>query len=483
MQRHALAHPGQPVTLPVAGGDPEPVVADADLDLRVEVAQHDLHPPRRDGVLEDVRQRLLGDPMDAHPHLVGQVACRALDLEPDRQAGAGEPAHQAGQVGVPLARPQHAEQPAHLGQRVPAGLGDLRQRPARRCGVARRGVAAAVGLRDHHRQRVGDHVVQVAGDPRALARRADLRLLVALDLQRRQPGAAGDPPVGQERDEQHVPGHDGGAEDEAVEHAGKRRERRHHDAPYQGGGEPDRPEPGRPVHQEGVEGDERRQVGHQHVLGDRELHEAGGHHGREHDHRCARRERQRRDQRQRHQHLLGARRHRGVVGDQAARDQLGGDEQRRDRGDGVIACMRVTIEPAVEATEQEPIIRRTWRVGGRRGRRLRPATPGWPYPRVPADPYARRGPAMATRARRRRRLCAQSTSTGPQGAAWRERSSTSRSSTRAPGRLTPSNHPTQGVPHAAARFRRVRRQAHRRPRPRRVRRVLELERRHRPPRR
>jgi hypothetical protein len=114
VQRDALAHPGQPVALTVTGGRRAPVVADAQLDLRLEVAQHDLHAPRRDRVPEHVGQRLLGDPMQTRPHPVRQVARRALDLEPDRQAGSGEPPHEAGQVGVLLARPQHAEQPAHL---------------------------------------------------------------------------------------------------------------------------------------------------------------------------------------------------------------------------------------------------------------------------------------------------------------------------------------------------------------------------------
>ena len=73
--------------------------------------------------------------MDAQPHLGRELARRALDLEPDRQAGAGEPADEARQIGPLLASPQHAEQPAHLRERVPAGLGDLRQRPARRARI------------------------------------------------------------------------------------------------------------------------------------------------------------------------------------------------------------------------------------------------------------------------------------------------------------------------------------------------------------
>ena len=322
MQRDALAHPGQAVALAVAGGDRAPVVADGQLDLRIEVAQHHLHAPRRVRVLEHVGQRLLGDPVDAQLQLGRQLARRALDLELDRQARAREPADEARQIGALLAGPQHAEQPAHLGERIAAGLGDLRQRAARRVGILGRGVAAAVGLGDHHRQRVRDDVVQLARDPRALLRRPDLRLLVALDLERGQPGAAADPPVGEQRRHQHLGGDDGGPEDEAVEHAGERRSRRHHRAADERDAQPDRLQPARPVRDQVVEGDQRRQVGDQHVVGDRELDAARRHHGREDGDRRARPERQRRDERQRQDDLRGRRRDRRVGGEQPARDQL-----------------------------------------------------------------------------------------------------------------------------------------------------------------
>jgi hypothetical protein len=130
------------------------------------------------------------------------------------------------------------------------------------------------------------------------------------------------------------------------------------------------------VHHQEVQRDQRCQVGHQHVVGERELHEARRRHDREHDDRRTRSERQRRDERQRHEHLLGARRDGRVVGEQPARDQLARDEHDRDRGDQLIAGERVTIEPAVQASEQEPIIRRVPRSDGgaaRAGRGLRSA--------------------------------------------------------------------------------------------------------------
>ncbi len=185
-------------------------VADGELDLRIGVAQHHLHAPRRVRVLEHVGQRLLGHPVNARLQLCRQLARPTLDLELDWQARAGQPADQGPQIAALLARPQHAEQAAHLAECVPAGLGDPRQRPARRVGIPRRGVAPAVGLGDHHRQRMRDHVMQLARDPRALPRRPDLRLLIALDLQRRQSGMAADPPLGEQRRQQHVSGDDRG---------------------------------------------------------------------------------------------------------------------------------------------------------------------------------------------------------------------------------------------------------------------------------
>jgi hypothetical protein len=107
-----------------------------------------------------------------------------------------------------------------------------------------------------------------------------------------------------------------------------------------------------------VEGDQRGQVGHEHVLGHRELDEAGRHHGREHGDRRVRAERQRRDERERDDDLRGRRRDRRLVGGQLARRQLGRDEQRDDRGDQVVPRERVPVEPGVDASQQGPSI---WR--------------------------------------------------------------------------------------------------------------------------
>ena len=101
-----------------------------------------------------------------------------------------------------------------------------------------------------------------------------------------------------------------------------------------------------------VDGDERREIAHEHVLGNHELQEGGRHHGHEDRDRRTRAKHQRRHKRQRQDNLLGARRDHRVIGEQSARDQLCRNEQHRDRANQVIACKRVAIEPAVKASEQ-----------------------------------------------------------------------------------------------------------------------------------
>ena len=167
----------------------------------------------RAGVLEHVGQRLLGDPVDREARAGRQVARLAhadergaqaagpdlLDQRADvglgglrgealaravaQPARAGEHGHGPGGGGRLGAAPQHAEQAPHVRERRPAGLGDGAERPGRRRGVGVGRVPAAVGLRDHHGERVGDDVVHLPGDPGAFGRGRDLGLLVALDLE------------------------------------------------------------------------------------------------------------------------------------------------------------------------------------------------------------------------------------------------------------------------------------------------------------
>ena len=111
---------------------------------------------------------------------------------------------------------QHAEQPAHLGERLAAGRRHGLHRRRRLLGRALGREDRAVGERDHDRQVVRDDVVHLARDARALGRRGDQALLVALELESR--GAI------LERGEQRP-----AVADARSEHAGRDRERRQPD--------------------------------------------------------------------------------------------------------------------------------------------------------------------------------------------------------------------------------------------------------------
>jgi hypothetical protein len=82
---------------------------------------------------------------------------------------------------------QDAQQPAHLGQRLTAGGLDGAERADRRVGIAVEDAPRSAGLHDHDRDRVGDDVVQLARDPRALAHHGVALALAALALDLARP--------------------------------------------------------------------------------------------------------------------------------------------------------------------------------------------------------------------------------------------------------------------------------------------------------
>ena len=128
------------------------------------------------GVLEGVRQGLLHDPVGHQLGAAGRLRRRALLGELHRLPGPAGPLHQRRQpVDGPGRRPgpgavvgvEQFEQVAQVGDRPPAGVGDGGQRLVQ--AVGRRGqVPRGLGLHDHRRHMVGDHVVELAGDAGAL---------------------------------------------------------------------------------------------------------------------------------------------------------------------------------------------------------------------------------------------------------------------------------------------------------------------------
>jgi hypothetical protein len=113
------------------------------------------------------------------------VESSAGDLHPlrgevgrDRLAGPGRERS----IAPPLAV-HDAEQAAHLGQRLAAGLLDDEQRLAADPVVAVEQQPRGPALDGHHAHAVGDHVVQIAGDPGALRRHGGARPFLAVALE------------------------------------------------------------------------------------------------------------------------------------------------------------------------------------------------------------------------------------------------------------------------------------------------------------
>ena len=127
-------------------------------------------------MLERVRQRFLHDPKRGQVDPGGQLDRRPLDVQLDVAAGGPQLLHQRIEGAEPrlrrdhhllIAGAQHAEQPPQLGQRLAAAGLDGAERPAGVAGVAQQ-LRPGLGLHDHHRHGVRDHVVQLPGDPGAL---------------------------------------------------------------------------------------------------------------------------------------------------------------------------------------------------------------------------------------------------------------------------------------------------------------------------
>ena len=141
----------------------------------------------------DVDERLLHDAKGGGVDAGRQVDGLAGHLELDGQPGgahARDERADALQRGLRserellVAAAQDAEQPPQLAERLAAGLLDRGDGGARALGVGRHGALGGRGLHEHDRDVVGDDVVQLARDPRALAEhRRRLALgAVALDL-------------------------------------------------------------------------------------------------------------------------------------------------------------------------------------------------------------------------------------------------------------------------------------------------------------
>ena len=150
------------------------------------------------GVLERVGERLLHDAVGGEVDAGGQRARLALDVQRDRQAGRRARARRARR-----ARERRLRRRALVAVRA-ARRAAAASRSARRGRCARSGppprppardrasriAPRAARLDDHHRHRVGDHVVHLARDPPALVGRRPQRLLLARLLRAGRPPRA-----------------------------------------------------------------------------------------------------------------------------------------------------------------------------------------------------------------------------------------------------------------------------------------------------
>ncbi|MCO5594547.1 hypothetical protein L7F22_048579 [Adiantum nelumboides] len=199
VQGGALPHAGQAVAAARWGGDGAAgaLVVDAHGQLVGGPPQVDVGGHAGPGVLDDVGQRLLHDPVDGQAGTGRELPRGADGPQVDRQpagadlldergdvTGAGLRTRRVG-VGVVVRTgvAQHRQQAADVGQRGPARRRDAGEHLDGLRRVALRGELAAVGLGDDPGQRVRDDVVHLAGDPRPLGQQLETDLLAAALLQ------------------------------------------------------------------------------------------------------------------------------------------------------------------------------------------------------------------------------------------------------------------------------------------------------------
>ena len=175
-KRDSLAHAHEPVTCVVRFPRALSVVGDLELELPTRVAD-DHAGVRRPGVLEDVGESLLNDPVGRNRHPWGKRDLRTLDVELDWNPCLAHLRHQLIELGQRGLRrmggrlvgdTQHPQQASHLRERLAAGLLDRLQclRGDRLPASQRHPLGP--GLDDHHAHAVGENVVQLAGDSRSL---------------------------------------------------------------------------------------------------------------------------------------------------------------------------------------------------------------------------------------------------------------------------------------------------------------------------
>ena len=157
------------------------------------VGDGDARRVRAGRVAQRVGQRLLHDPVGGHVEAGGELGGLAVDVSdassPAARTCVDELVDAAQrrlrrELGAGVGLAQDAEHAVQLADRLAAGLLDAGERLALAFAgrVAAEQPAHAARLQDHHRDAVGDRVVQLARDPRALLDDRGAGLLLALEL-------------------------------------------------------------------------------------------------------------------------------------------------------------------------------------------------------------------------------------------------------------------------------------------------------------
>ena len=268
-----------------------------------------------------------------------------------REVGArlecGVPGRTSGTFGARVA--EGREQPAHVGHRLAAGRDDVLDRRARPLVIATDEYARRLGLGDHHRQRVRDHIVQFARDATAFVGhgtafglQAQLRGLLEADLLR-SPRATRLAPIPAERPGRPDRGHQESGERDDRPRAGigfgretmHHRHRRHQRRSDQSDDEGARVGPSvvtrcRCVHEHDEDGAARLQ--HRDVRRTRQARDDEAEHGRRrHDERRAWQAAANHDRRVQHGEEHDARGQPGDIGGKACSTHELDDRQRQQR--------------------------------------------------------------------------------------------------------------------------------------------------------
>ena len=134
---------------------------------------------------ERIGEALLHDAVDRERGGIRQLNRTPVAVPLDLESRVTKPAHERVEVvhsrlrpGL-LVVPQFTEQHPHVGERAASRRRDVLERLDDRCRHVLGAVARPVGLRDHDRERVGDDVVNVAGDAVAFLLERDLLLDLA----------------------------------------------------------------------------------------------------------------------------------------------------------------------------------------------------------------------------------------------------------------------------------------------------------------